>query len=70
MDIKFKTIDDALNLIKDNDYIVTGLAASEPRLLLQNLHKIANRINKVTIANCLFGVETEFMNNPIYEETI
>lgn len=68
MDIKFKTIDDALNLIKDNDYIVTGLAASEPRLLLQNLHKIANRINKVTIANCLFGVETEFMNNPIYEE--
>jgi acyl-CoA hydrolase len=50
---KWITIDEALKLVKDQDMIVTGLAAAEARSFLSELHTIANRVNKVFITNCL-----------------
>lgn len=47
------SIQDALNLIQDNDHIVAGMAASEGKELFEALHTIAPRIKHVTIDNCL-----------------
>jgi acyl-CoA hydrolase len=50
---KIITIQEALNLVKDNDYIVAGMAASEGREFFSNLHTIKDNINHVTVDNCL-----------------
>lgn len=51
---KYITVQEALDLVNDGDEIVTGLAASEGRDFLSQLHTIANRIeNKVQLTNCL-----------------
>ncbi len=43
----------ALDLVKDGDHIVAGMAASEGRAFFEQLHTIASRINHVSIDNCL-----------------
>ncbi len=55
MDItnKFITVEQALNLVKSGDVIVTGLAATEAGLFMKNLHTIADRVKGVEITNCL-----------------
>ena len=58
---KYITVQEALDLVNDGDEIVTGLAASEGRDFLSQLHTIANRIeNKVQLTNCLPMVDYEF----------
>jgi len=57
---KVISIDEALQLIKTDDMIVTGLGAAEGRDLLSNLHKIADRVKNVTVTNCLPMVDYEF----------
>ncbi len=47
------TISEALDLIKDQDHIVSGMAASEGRAFFSKLHEIADRITHVTVDNCL-----------------
>ncbi|MCR4672075.1 MAG: 4-hydroxybutyrate--acetyl-CoA CoA transferase [Lachnospiraceae bacterium] len=49
---KYITIDEALDLVKSNDEIVTGLWGSEAALFMANVHKIADRVQNVTIVNC------------------
>ena len=43
---KIILIEDALELIKDNDHIVTGMAASEGREFLKNIQKIEGKVKK------------------------
>ncbi|MFP4287523.1 MAG: acetyl-CoA hydrolase/transferase family protein [Candidatus Izemoplasmataceae bacterium] len=62
------TIDQALDLVKDKDHIIAGMAASEGREFFLNLHKIAKRINHVTIDNCLPLYPYEFMINEAYKD--
>lgn len=50
---KLISIMDALNLVKSSDIIVTGLGAAEAQLFMKNVHKIADRVENVTITNCL-----------------
>jgi len=47
------SLEEALNLIQDNDHIVAGMAASEGKALFEALHTIAPRIKHVSIDNCL-----------------
>ena len=47
------SIQDALNLIQDNDHIVAGMAASEGKAFFEALHTIAPRIKHVSVDNCL-----------------
>ena len=47
------TIEEALELVKSNDTIVTGLGAAEARHFLSNLHTIAHRVDRVSVTNCL-----------------
>ena len=59
---KIISINQALALVKSGDHIVTGLGAAEAQDFLANLHQIANKVNNVTVTNCLPMKEYEFYN--------
>ncbi|QVK21035.1 4-hydroxybutyrate--acetyl-CoA CoA transferase [Mycoplasmatota bacterium] len=65
---KIISIEAALDLIKDGDHIVTGMAASEGREFLKNIHKIDGRVNKINIDNCLPLYPYEYICNEKYKE--
>jgi len=50
---KLVDIDEVLNLVKSNQTIVVGMTPAEPKLFLRNLHKVASRVNNVTVFTCL-----------------
>jgi acyl-CoA hydrolase len=66
---KFINVDQALALIKSNDVIVTGLAASEAKLILENLHKISDRVKNVEVITCLPMAHAEYFQNPDYMDS-
>ena len=66
---KYLNINEALALVKDSDYIVTGLGAAEGREFMTNLHTIADKVKGVTVSNCLPMGAYEFMVNPAYKES-
>ena len=63
---KLITVEEALNLVKSNDHIVTGLGCSEAKAFLRQLHTIADRVTNVTVNNCLPMDNYEFFMNPAY----
>ncbi|MBQ9730783.1 MAG: 4-hydroxybutyrate--acetyl-CoA CoA transferase [Bacilli bacterium] len=63
---KIITIEEALKLVKSNDHIVTGLGSSEAKAFLKQLHTIADRVENVTVNNCLPMDNYEFFTNPAY----
>lgn len=68
---KIKSVDEALKCIKDGDVIFAAQANAEPRLLLENLHKIREYgVRGVEMQNCLPLGSYEFINNPEYKDTI
>lgn len=69
MDYKKKVISltEALNLVKSNDIIVTGLGAAEAQLFMDNIHTIADRVKNVTITNCLSMCAGKFLNEEYKE---
>lgn len=71
MDYKEKiiTVEEALKKIKSNDMIVSGLAAAEAREILSSLHKIADRVENITVTTCLPMVDAEYFVNPQYKDT-
>jgi len=66
---KVVSLDEALSKIKDNDHIICGLGGSEPRYILRNLHKIADRVRNVRVTNCLPVENYEYFMNPQYQES-
>jgi acyl-CoA hydrolase len=66
---KYVSINEALALVKDNDYIVTGLGAAEGREFMTNLHTIADRVKGVMVSNCLPMGAYEFMTNAAYKDS-
>lgn len=66
---KYISIDEALALVKSNDYIVTGLGAAEGREFCNNLHKIASNVKNVMVSNCLPMNDYEFFKNPEYKDS-
>ena len=66
---KYVSINEALALVKDNDYIVTGLGSAEGREFMTNLHTIADRVKGVMVSNCLPMGAYEFIVNPEYKES-
>lgn len=65
---KLITIQEALNLVKDGDHIIAGMAASEGKEFFTHLHEIAPKIDHVTIDNCLPMSSYEFMMNDQYAD--
>ena len=66
---KYVSINEALALVKDNDYIVTGLGSAEGREFMTNLHTIADRVKGVMVSNCLPMGAYEFITNPEYKHS-
>jgi len=58
---KVITVWDALNMVKSNDLILTGMACAEAQLFFNNIHTIADRVENVTINNCLPMSSGEFL---------
>jgi len=68
---KVNTVYQALELIQSKDFIITSLGASEPMMLLQQLHRIKeNGIYGCDLTNCLPMGNYEFIKNPEYRDTI
>ena len=65
---KIITLEQALNLVKDNDYIVAGMCASEGREFFTRLHEVSNRVKNITVDNCLPLMNYEYMGNPEYKD--
>jgi len=63
------SLNEALNLVKDNDHIVAGMAASEGKAFFERLHEIASKVNHVTIDNCLPLSPYTFMLDETLKET-
>lgn len=63
MDYKQKiiTAKEAVKLVKSNDEIITGLGAGEGKNFLMELHTVADKVNNVTITNCLPMSDFPFM---------
>lgn len=50
---KYISVEKALSFIRSGDVIVTGVAASEPALFMEQIHTVADRVDHVTLTNCL-----------------
>lgn len=59
---KVVSVQAALTTVKSNDVIVTGLGPAEGKLFLQDLHTIADKVENVTITNCLNMTPFDFFN--------
>ncbi|MBR5390916.1 MAG: 4-hydroxybutyrate--acetyl-CoA CoA transferase [Clostridia bacterium] len=66
---KYITIEEALELVKSGDYIVTGLGAAEARQFMTLLHTVAHRVSDVTVTDCLPMGDYEFFRNPAFQKS-
>jgi acyl-CoA hydrolase len=66
---KIISVEQALTYIKSGDVIVTGLAATEPKEIMLQLHTIAGRIKDVTVTTCLPMTEAEYFTNEKYRDS-
>lgn len=64
---KIITVDEALQLVKDHDIIVSAMAGAEPKLFLSKLHTIAHRVKGVRVTNCLPFDNSEYFTNAAYQ---
>lgn len=58
---KVISLEQALDMIKSDMNVVTGLGAGEAQLIMNNIHTIADRVRNVTITNCLSMANGEFL---------
>ena len=63
------TLKEALDKIQNHDHIVQGMVAAEGREFFSHLHEIADRVDHVTIDNCLPLKAYPFMTDPAYKDT-
>lgn len=61
---KIITVEKALDMVKSNMYIFTGLGGSEAQLFMSKLHTIKDRVKNVHITNCLPVCACDYMNYP------
>ena len=59
---KYISIEQALEMVKSGDVIVTGLGAAEAGLFMGQLHTIADRVRGVKVTNCLLPPPTQKKN--------
>ena len=71
MDYKDKliTVQQAVDLVKSGDYIVTGLGCSTAHAFFSALHTAADRLRDVLISTCLPMRDYPCFNDPAYGES-
>lgn len=65
---KLITIEEALGKIKSDDVIVTGLAASEARAILEQLHTISDKVENVSVTTCLPMAHALYFQDEQYKD--
>ncbi len=63
------TVEQALELVRSEDQIVTGLGAAEAKAFMEAVHRLKGRVAQVTITNCLSLAKGEFLKEA-YKETL
>lgn len=58
---KIKTVEEALELVKSGDVIVSGMAASEGQLFFANLHTISEKVKDVSVISCLPMYDAQYI---------
>ncbi|GGM42058.1 4-hydroxybutyrate CoA-transferase [Paraliobacillus quinghaiensis] len=66
---KLVSVEEALQMIKSNDHVVSALAAAEPRELLSKLHTIAEEVQGVKVSTCLPILDYDYFSKPGYENS-
>lgn len=66
---KIISVEQALALVKSNDYIVSGLGAAEAQAFMSQLHTIADRVENVVVSDCLPMTNFEYFMNPEYRKS-
>lgn len=66
---KIITLEQALSKFKSDDIVVTGLAASEAKLILENLHTIQDRVSNVKVITCLPMAYAPYFQSADYKES-
>ncbi|MHC1786541.1 MAG: acetyl-CoA hydrolase/transferase family protein [Christensenellales bacterium] len=71
MDYKDKliTVQQAVDMVKSNDYIVTGLGCSTAQAFFGHLHTAADRLENVIISTCLPMGDFLCFNDPTYRKS-
>lgn len=64
---KLCTIDEFLQTVKSGDVFSTGIVPQNPKLLLENLHKVKDNVKDIKIYTILNTAALEFQNNPKYD---
>lgn len=64
---KVITLEQALDMIRPDMNVVTGLGAGEAQLIMNNIHTIADRVRNVTITNCLSMAHGDFLGEDYAE---
>lgn len=63
---KIISLDEALGLVKSDDYIVTGMCIAEAVNFMTNLHTVADRVENVSVSNCIPMADYAFFADPKY----
>ncbi len=58
---KIITMDEALDMVKSDFQVVTGLGAAEGKLFMEHIHERSHQLRNVTITNCLSMASGEFL---------
>ena len=62
------TVNEAIQLVKPNDVIVSAMAAAEPQAFLQALHQIPKHVENISVTNCLPMADAEYFLNEQYKD--
>ncbi len=66
---KIISVEEALSKIKTGDVIVTGLAASEAKLMLESLHTVADDVKNISVTTCLPMANAPYFQDEKYKDT-
>ena len=64
---KLRTIDEFLSEVKSGDVFATGIVPQNPKLLLENIHRVNEDVRDIKIYTILNSNKLDFQNNPKYE---
>lgn len=67
---KVITIDTALDLIENNDEIITSLCGTEPVTLFNHLHLLKGRVKNVSVVNALMIGQYPFYSDPELKDSV
>ncbi len=66
---KIVSVEQALSKIHSGDVIVTGLAASEGKIILEQLHALYGKVENISVVTCLPMASAPYFQDAAYKDT-